>query len=58
MSVDDRRAVYSKVWEQAAHDLPITYLWTWKNIAGLSEKVQGILPMPDGLVRVQGISLR
>jgi len=36
----------------------ITYLWTWKIIAGLSEKVQGIVPMPDGLVRVQGISLR
>jgi peptide/nickel transport system substrate-binding protein len=58
MEIDDRRAIYSKVWEQEAHELPITYLWTWKNIAGLSAKVQGFEPISDGLIRVQGISLR
>ncbi len=57
MDVDGRRAIYGKVWEQEAHDLPITYLWTWKNIVGLSAKVQGFEPIPDGLIRVQGISL-
>jgi peptide/nickel transport system substrate-binding protein len=57
MDIDSRRVIYGKVWEQAAHDLPITYLWTWKNIAGLSAKVQGFVPIADGLIRIQGISL-
>ncbi|MEJ0017830.1 MAG: ABC transporter substrate-binding protein [Acetobacteraceae bacterium] len=52
-----RRALYEKVWAIEGQDLPITYLWTWKNIAGLSAKVQGFTPIPDGLIRVQGIQI-
>jgi peptide/nickel transport system substrate-binding protein len=57
MNVDDRRAIYGTLWQQEVHDLPITYLWTWKNIVGLSAKVEGFVPIPDGLIRVQGISV-
>jgi hypothetical protein len=37
-----------------AQDLPIIYLWTCKTIAGLSAKVQRLVPVSDGLIRVQG----
>jgi peptide/nickel transport system substrate-binding protein len=50
-----RRDLYAKVWTIEARDLPITYLWTWKNIAGMSAKLQGFVPIPDGLIRVQGL---
>ena len=52
-----RRAVYGKMWEQAEQDLPITYLWTWKNIAGMSVKIQGFAPVADGMIRLQGLSM-
>jgi peptide/nickel transport system substrate-binding protein len=52
-----RRALYGKMWEQAEQDLPITYLWTWKNIAGMSVKIQGFAPVADGMIRLQGLSM-
>jgi peptide/nickel transport system substrate-binding protein len=52
-----RRGLYAKVWEVEGKDLPITYLWTWKNIVGMSAKVQGFVPIPDGLIRVQGLQM-
>ncbi len=55
--VTTRRDIYAKIWEQEAKELPITYLWTWKNIVGLSAKVQGFVPVPDGLIRVQGLRM-
>jgi peptide/nickel transport system substrate-binding protein len=53
-----RKAIYAKVWNIAQQDLPITYLWSWKNIAGMSAKIQGFEPMPDGLIRLQGLSMK
>jgi peptide/nickel transport system substrate-binding protein len=50
-----RMGIYAKVWAMEARDLPITYLWTWKNIAGMSARLQGFVPVPDGLIRVQGL---
>ena len=55
--VDTRRDIYQKAWTIAAQDLPITYLWTWKNIVGMSAKIQGFVPIPDGLIRVQELQL-
>jgi peptide/nickel transport system substrate-binding protein len=55
--VPGRLAIYQKAWAEESRDLPITYLWTWKNIVGMSAKVQGFVPIPDGLIRVQGLSL-
>jgi peptide/nickel transport system substrate-binding protein len=52
-----RRALYEKMWQQAAQDLPITYLWTWKNLAGMSAKIQGFVPIADGMIRLQGLSM-
>jgi peptide/nickel transport system substrate-binding protein len=55
--VPARRALYEKMWQQEAQDLPITYLWTWKNIVGMSAKVKGFVPIADGMIRLQGLSL-
>lgn len=58
--IDDpaqRRAIYAQMWDQLGKDLPIIYFWQRKNIAGLSARVQGFRAVPDGLVRLQGVSL-
>ena len=53
--VAERRAIYTKLMTQEAADLPVTYLWGWRNIAGMSAQVTGFRSIPDGLVRLQGL---
>jgi peptide/nickel transport system substrate-binding protein len=55
--VAQRKSLYAQMWTQAAQDLPITYLWTPRNIVGMSAKLQGFRPVPDGMIRVQGLEL-
>jgi peptide/nickel transport system substrate-binding protein len=50
-----RRDIYAKLWAQETKDLAVTYLWGWRNIAGMSVKVTGFRPIPDGLIRFQGL---
>ena len=52
-----RRAQYDAAQEQASKDVPILYLWTPRNIAGMSDRVQGYRAVPDGLIRLQGLSM-
>jgi hypothetical protein len=37
-------------------DLPIIYLWTPRNIAGVNRKVAGFTLLADGLLRLQDVS--
>lgn len=55
--VAGRRALYAQVVEQLSKDLPIIYLHNPKNVVGLSARVTGFRPVPDGMIRLQGISL-
>lgn len=55
--VSQRRALYAQVWQQTKQDLPVLYLWSQKNIVGMSAKVNGFRPVPDGMIRLQGVSL-
>ncbi|MBN8873245.1 MAG: ABC transporter substrate-binding protein [Rhodospirillales bacterium] len=55
--VEARRAIYEKMWAQETQDLAVTYLWSWRNIVGMSARVRGFVPIPDGLIRLQGVSL-
>jgi peptide/nickel transport system substrate-binding protein len=55
--VPGRRELYGKILEQTRQDLPIIYMWNQKNIVGLSARVTGFRPVPDGLIRLQGVSL-
>ena len=51
----ERRAAYEGVWQQVSKDLPIIYLWTPRNIVGLSNKVAGFTLLADGLLRLQDV---
>jgi peptide/nickel transport system substrate-binding protein len=50
-----RREAYEGVWQQVSKDLPIIYLWTPRNIVGLSSKVAGFTFLADGLLRLQDV---
>ncbi len=55
--VGQRRALYDEFWKLTQQDLPILYLWQLKHLAGMSAKVTGFRPVPDGMIRLQGVSL-
>ncbi|MDR3538883.1 MAG: ABC transporter substrate-binding protein [Acetobacteraceae bacterium] len=55
--VAGRRAFYARVWAQERADLPLVYLWTAKNVVGLKKALTGFTPVPDGLIRLQGVTL-
>jgi peptide/nickel transport system substrate-binding protein len=55
--VDQRREAYAKVWQQERKDLPLIYLWTSKNIVGMKKAVSGFQQVPDGLIRLQGVTM-
>ncbi len=52
-----RRALYEQVYTQTTQDLPILYLWQQKNLVGMSARVVGFRQVPDGMIRLQGVSL-
>jgi peptide/nickel transport system substrate-binding protein len=52
-----RVGYYGKLMEQERKDLPIIYLYNPVNIVGLSAKISGFRPVPDGIVRLQGLSV-
>jgi peptide/nickel transport system substrate-binding protein len=51
--VAQRRDIYGKLWEQENKDLPIIYIYTPRNIEGVSKKVAGFTFLADGLIRLQ-----
>jgi peptide/nickel transport system substrate-binding protein len=53
--ISQRRAAYEGVWQRVSQDLPIIYLWTPRNIAGLTRKVAGFTLLADGLLRLQDV---
>jgi len=56
-AIPERRALYTKVAQQLLVDLPRMYLYTPNNIFAMSTKVRGFVPVPDGLVRLTGMSI-
>jgi peptide/nickel transport system substrate-binding protein len=53
--IASRRDIYARLWTQESQDLAVTYLWGWRNIVGMSAKVTGLRPVPDGLIRLQDL---
>ncbi|MDR3535891.1 MAG: ABC transporter substrate-binding protein [Acetobacteraceae bacterium] len=53
--VAERRGLYENVWQQVSKDLPMIYLWTPRNITGVSKKVAGFTFLSDGLLRLQDL---
>jgi peptide/nickel transport system substrate-binding protein len=54
-ALSERRAAYEGVWQQVSKDLPIIYLWTPRNIIGLSSRITGFTLLADGLLRLQDV---
>ena len=55
----ERRALLEKMWTIAAtQDLPIIYLWHRKNTPAMSVRVQGFVPVADGLIRLRDVRLQ
>jgi peptide/nickel transport system substrate-binding protein len=52
-----RRAQYARLMEQEHKDLPIIYLFHPVNVVGLSAKLSGFRRVPDGMIRLQGLSV-
>ncbi len=55
--VAQRRDLYTQMWQQVVQDDPIIYLWIPKNIVGMTAKLQGFRAVPDGMIRLQGLSM-
>ena len=51
-----RRALYAKFWDLEREDLPLIYLWTAKNVVGLKRGLRGFVQVPDGLIRLRGVT--
>jgi peptide/nickel transport system substrate-binding protein len=52
-----RIAAYTKMMTQERKDLPMLYLDHPVNIVGMSAKIHGFRAVPDGMIRLQGLSM-
>ncbi len=52
-----RQELYSQMYAQESKDLALIYLWYLKSIVGMKATVHGFVQVPDGLVRLQGVSV-
>ena len=53
--VGARRALYGKIARASLDDVPLLYLYINKWITGMSTKVEGYVPIADGMIRPQGL---
>jgi peptide/nickel transport system substrate-binding protein len=52
-----RQAIYARMWPELRKDLPVSYLWTPRNIVAMTAKLQGFHAVPDGMIRLQGVDM-
>jgi peptide/nickel transport system substrate-binding protein len=52
-----RRPIYSQLFQELRRDLPLTYLYSARNIVAMSTKLNGFRPIPDGMIRIQGMEI-
>ena len=52
-----RRPIYAQVFQQVQQDLPLSYLYNTRNIVAMTAKLQGFRPVPDGMIRLQGLEM-
>ena len=51
-----RQAIYFKIAQKLAADQPATFIYDLKNLPVMSAKVTGFRAVPDGMIRLQGLS--
>ena len=52
-----RKALYEKFDAIALEEQPIIYLYFEKWIWGMTAKLAGFVPYPDGMIRLEGVKL-
>ena len=52
-----RRAAYTAALIQIREDMPLIYLFSPVNVVGMSAKLTGFRPVPDGMIRLQGMAM-
>jgi peptide/nickel transport system substrate-binding protein len=52
-----RKALYAKITDQLATDMPVMYLYSRSIIMAMNKKLQGFRAVPDGLIRLQGLRM-
>jgi peptide/nickel transport system substrate-binding protein len=55
--IGKRRVVYQQVWEALRRDLPVTFLYSPRNIVAMTAKLNGFRPVPDGMIRIQDLEM-
>jgi peptide/nickel transport system substrate-binding protein len=55
--VAGRKAIYAKIVAKTIEDAPLIYLYANRAIVGMSSKVNGFVQVPDGIIRLQGMSI-
>ncbi|WP_295811497.1 ABC transporter substrate-binding protein [uncultured Nitratireductor sp.] len=55
--VDKRKALYHQANEILMADKPLFYIYNEAWLYGVSNKVEGFTPSPDGMIRLEGVSL-
>ena len=55
--VTKRRPIYAQVFQELRRDLPLTYLYNLRNTVAMTAKLQGFRPIPDGMIRLQGLEM-
>jgi peptide/nickel transport system substrate-binding protein len=52
-----RRGHYETAVRQLRDDMPLIYLFSPVNVVGISTKLSGFRPVPDGMIRLQGMEM-
>lgn len=55
--MEKRKALYHRANEILMAEKPLIYLYTMAWLYGVSDKVKGFTPSPDGMIRLEGVSL-
>ena len=54
--VAERNALYTEAADQWMVDLPVIYVYHHKRFFGLDPNLDGFTPIPDGIMRVKGMT--
>jgi len=57
IDVAKRRPIYAQVFQELRRDLPLTYLYNPRITMAMTAKLQGFRPIPDGMIRLQGLEM-
>jgi peptide/nickel transport system substrate-binding protein len=55
--VAKRRPIYAQLFQELRRDLPLTYLYNARITMAMTAKLQGFRPIPDGMIRAQGLEM-